>query len=212
MAVTLCTNGHYYNSSKYTQCPSCSILDVRPKIQETAAASGAYSAGGATQPAAAPFIAGGGRAGGGSRGGDRGGTPGLTVSLDQIQTGIDPVVGWLVCIKGPNKGRDYRLRSDRNQIGRAPNMEVCIEGDATVSRENHCQIAYSRRSKVFKLVPGTGKTLVYLNGEDLFASEQLQPFDVIDLGQSTFLFVPLCGDQFDWVSADKPEEGAKSDG
>lgn len=120
--------------------------------------------------------------------------------------GMEPVVGWLVCIKGANKGRDYRLHSDLNKVGRDPNMDVCIEGDETISRENHCQIAFSPRSKTFSVVPGTGRNLIYLNDEDVFSAMKLKAYDRLDLGDSSFLFIPFCSDQFEWESsAVKPE-------
>ena len=43
---------------------------------------------------------------------------GRTVGLIRKRTGLDPVVGWLVCIAGPDKGRDYRIHSERNFLGR----------------------------------------------------------------------------------------------
>ena len=39
---------------------------------------------------------------------------------------VNPVVGWLVCLEGPDRGHDYPLRAGTNAIGRSPSMEVCI--------------------------------------------------------------------------------------
>ncbi|WP_424766536.1 hypothetical protein [Paenibacillus sp. sgz302251] len=40
----------------------------------------------------------------------------------QLQDGgIDPVVGWLVCVEGPHKGNDFRLHSERNLLA-SPNL------------------------------------------------------------------------------------------
>ena len=33
--------------------------------------------------------------------------------------GIDPAVGFLVCVSGPHRGADYKLVAGRNFIGRA---------------------------------------------------------------------------------------------
>ncbi len=51
--------------------------------------------------------------------------------------GIDAVVGWLVCVHGRNRGRDYRIRSENNTVGRSENMDICISGDDLISRERH---------------------------------------------------------------------------
>ena len=138
--------------------------------------------------------------GGGSS--DRGGTPGVVVGIFQKHTGIDPVVGWLVCVKGVNKGRDYRLHSDLNKLGRAPNMDVCIEDDQAISRENHCQIAFSPRSKTYNIVPGDGRNISYLNNQDVLSAMRLQAYDRLDLGESSFIFIPF---EFDWGTSVRRE-------
>ena len=114
------------------------------------------------------------------------------------RTGIDPAVGWLVCVEGTNKGRDYRLHTDLNKLGRAPNMDVCIEGDETISRENHCQIAFSPRNNTFSVIPGDGRNLIYLNGQDVLSAMLLTAYDRLDLGETVLLFLPFCTDRFDW--------------
>jgi hypothetical protein len=191
MAMVQCENRHFYDDSKHTHCPHCPVPGLkdapisRPAIPQTEPAS--------ARGTGAPVR------GGGS--GDRSGMAGVTVGIFQKQTGIDPVVGWLVCVKGTNKGREYRLHSDLNKLGRAPNMDVCIEGDETISRENHCQIAYSSRSKTFSVVPGAGRNLIYLNDKDVLQATKLTAYDRLDLGESSFLFLPFCTDQFDWETS-----------
>jgi hypothetical protein len=129
------------------------------------------------------------------------GAAGVTIGAFSKSSRFDPVVGWLVCIKGINKGRDYRLHSDLNKVGRAPNMDVCIEGDDTVSRENHCQIAFSPRSKAFNVVPGDGRNLIYRNGKDVLTATELQAYDCLDIGEGSFLFIPFCSERFAWDGA-----------
>ena len=200
MAMVQCTNGHLYDNGKHTNCPHCPIPGLRDaKVPGTQAASMDRPGMPTTEPAfpsrgAKPPV----RPAGGY---NRGGAANVTVGIFQKQGGgINPVVGWLVCIKGTNKGRDYRLHSDRNKIGRAPNMDICIEGDETISREDHCQIAFSPRSKTFNLIPGSGRNLIYLNDKDVFAATELAAYDKIDLGESSFMFIPFCGDRFQWDS------------
>ena len=202
MATVQCDNGHHYDDRKHTHCPYCPVpglKDVRipgtqaapmsrPGLAQTEAAR--------SSSAAAPM-----RAGASAERSPRPGMAGVTVGIFQKQMGIDPVVGFLICIKGTNKGRDYRLHSDLNKLGRAPNMDVCIEGDETISRENHCQIAYSSRSKSFSIVPGDGRNLIYLNDKEVLTAMPLKAYDQIDLGESSFLFLPFCTDRFNWETA-----------
>ena len=57
----------------------------------------------------------------------------VTVALVKKESGIDPVCGWLVCISGADIGRDYRIKTERNFVGRSANMDIMINGDAYVS-------------------------------------------------------------------------------
>lgn len=45
---------------------------------------------------------------------------------------VDPVVGWLVCIAGSEKGKDFRIVSERNFLGRGEGMDIGIEGDMNI--------------------------------------------------------------------------------
>src|SRR5262249_23182140 len=131
MAMVQCENKHFYDDSKHTHCPHCPVPGLKDvKIPGTQAAPTKRPAVPQTEAASAPGSAAPVR-GGGS--GERGGAAGVTVGAFLKQQHFEPVVGWLVCIKGPNKGRDYRLHSDVNKLGRAPNMDVCVEGDQTIS-------------------------------------------------------------------------------
>jgi len=121
-----------------------------------------------------------------------------TVAVFQKSTGSDPVVGWLVCTKGPARGRDFRLHSEKNFIGRAPTMDVCIANDESVSREKHAIVSFSPKGDVFKVLPGESRGLVYLNGEEVDAPKLLTKGDKLELGETELLFVPLCGKEFKW--------------
>jgi len=114
--------------------------------------------------------------------------------------GIDSVVGWLVCIAGPDKGRDYRVCSERNTIGRDPSMQICISGDNTISREKHAIISYNPRKNSFLILPGEGRALVYLNDEEVVTPTPLNPYDLIELGHTRLMFIALCGSRFQWDS------------
>ena len=46
--------------------------------------------------------------------------------------------------------------------------------------------------------PGDSNGLVYLNGEAVYLPQPLNAYDVIEMGESTFLFVPFCGEHYMW--------------
>jgi len=128
-----------------------------------------------------------------------------TVSAFFKEKGVDPVVGWLVALSGSAKGSDYSIRTGNNYIGRNPNMDICIRGDATISKENQARISYDARHRKFFFTPGNGKNIVYVNGNAVFATTEIVSYDIIEMGVTKFVFVPFCGENFDWDTVLKDE-------
>ena len=62
-------------------------------------------------------------------------------------------------------------------------------------------ISFDPRRGSFSLAPGDGSALVYCNGQEVLVPVALAPFDRIELGASTLLFVPLVGERFSWEPA-----------
>lgn len=124
---------------------------------------------------------------------------GRTVALIKKSIGIDPVVGWLVCINGEEKGRDYRIHADNNFIGRSERMDICIRGDETISRENHAIISYDTVDKMYYFSPGDGRSIVRYNGKALFQTTELKSHDRIIIGKTELVFVPFCTEAFTWM-------------
>ena len=126
----------------------------------------------------------------------------------QEKMGFDPVVGWLVCTEGPSRGKSYTIRGGINSIGRSDRMDITITGDRTISAENHARLSYSDKNNRFNLLPGDGRNIVYLNGEEVFSPMPLKAYDQIDFGATKLLFIPLCGERFTWT----PEPGEDGHG
>lgn len=120
------------------------------------------------------------------------------VLYTDVPGGIEPVVGWLVCIKGAQQGASFPLIGGRNRIGRAADMDVVLPSDQEISRNTHCVITFDPASEAFYLQSGESRGLTYLNGELLLAPQPLKAHDQIRAGATTLLFVPLCGAQFHW--------------
>ena len=115
--------------------------------------------------------------------------------------GFDPIVGWLVCVSGPNKGKDYRLHSGKNFIGSSKENDVCIENDKTISHFKAASVSYDALNKVFYIQSGDGRNLTYLNNEPVLSFAKLAIYDCITVGSTDLLFVPLCCDKFTWQEA-----------
>lgn len=123
---------------------------------------------------------------------------GRTVGVYRKKSGFEPVVGWLVCIDGPQKGKDYRIYGRINSIGRDERMDICLRGDAAISRENHAKLAYDRKYNAFHIIPSEGANTIYLNGEPVYVPMKLKTDDIIEIGDFKLCFVPFCNENFAW--------------
>ncbi len=106
-------------------------------------------------------------------------------------------VGWLVVVDGVLRGHDFRLLSGQNRIGRNPSMDIALIGDASVTGEDHAKLIFDPLSQHFHLWHDKGRNLTYVNDE-LVDKRVLQAYDRIKIGQTQLLFVPLCGERFQW--------------
>ena len=110
----------------------------------------------------------------------------------------EPVVGWLVCVKGEYLGQSFNLKAGQNFIGRALNMDVPLAKDTSVSRNKHAIITYDPQNRVFFIQPGESNGLTYLNNNLLLAHQPINAYEKIKVGNSELIFVPCCGEQFAW--------------
>lgn len=122
----------------------------------------------------------------------------LSVANKNISSANDPVVGWLVCVKGVHFGESFCIGTGKNSIGRNSDNRIVVWADKTVSRVKHALIVYEPKKKQFYLQPGDSSGLTYLNDEYITESKIMKNHDVIELGESKFVFIPLCGDSFSW--------------
>lgn len=194
MEMKQCPNGHFYDQSRTPECPYCNSASANVNVTRPAWLPNESSQTiGDTVPVNQSFI-------------DhtrplmesQAGDSERTVAVIKKDLGIDPVVGWLVCIEGKEKGRDYRIHADNNYIGRGEKMDICIRGDDTISRENHAVISFDVRNSTYYFSPGEGRSIVHVNDKSVFNTIELSAYDIIELGNTKFVFIPLCGESFKW--------------
>ena len=86
----------------------------------------------------------------------------------------------------------------KNFVGRADDMDIQILGDNKISRRNHCVIVYDEKQGKTVILPGDSNGIVYLNEEAVYVPTPLGEYDVIEMGDSAFLFIEFCGEHFMW--------------
>ena len=192
MNIQLCENGHHFDQSKYAQCPYCNpaFAEVNRTVP--------------LDPSAGSF--------GSTFGNDAGGI-GVTVPLQtasEVTVAIvpesesgkryDPVVGWFVCVDGPDKGMDYRILNGNNSVGRGGAVQIRIQSDSSISKENMATVTYDALTKTFSFSAGDGRNLIRVNSAPLRPNQwcDLKAYDRILLGRTTLMFVPFCGGEFSW--------------
>ena len=167
MAIRQCTRHHFSDDEKYKVCPIC--LSLSSQNHENEDRTVAY-----TTPL--DNVA------------DK--TIGYQALKDDVVA--KPTVGWVVCVKGKNCGRDWRLHEGRNDIGTAVNAEVPIQ---LTGQECGCacSVIYDGKHKEFILVPGE-VSLVYLNGQLLSEPQLLADGDQMCVGEEQLCFQSFCGE------------------
>lgn len=114
------------------------------------------------------------------------------------EDGTRPVCGWLVCIEGTGLGNDYKIHIGKNFISSGAGRDIRIEGDNGGSCGKCAIIVYDTETKKTVILPEDFEGAVYVNEKAVYVPGELQPYDVIRFGKNRFLFVPLCGTNFDW--------------
>jgi hypothetical protein len=188
-----CNEGHFYDETRYPACPYCSTsidggMGSAAKtvaLQRQVPGPGAGEANPtlplrpADQPAASA-------------------APKTVRLMRPSAAAIDPVVGWLVAIEGPETGQDFRLHSEKNFVGRDASMDVSLSRDEAVSRQKHATVVFEPQKQQFWLLPGDESGLVYLNGEAAYVPVRLNPNDILQLGKTKLVLVAFVNEAFSW--------------
>ena len=103
MKLDRCKNGHIYDTSRYSDCPYCKSEGLVSEVNEENI----------------NLV-------------EQMNDDEKTVAYWAKEAKVDPVVGWLVCIEGVDKGKDFKIISERNFVGRSEEINISIQGDSTI--------------------------------------------------------------------------------
>jgi len=117
---------------------------------------------------------------------------------------IDPVVGWLVVVKGPGLGQAVQIGAGMNTLGRGTAARVSLGfGDSSISSDDHARIIYDDDSRAFFIAHGSGKNITKVNGQMVANTLPLENGALVEVTKSTHLrFVAFCSESFDWADVE----------
>ena len=93
-----------------------------------------------------------------------------------------PVTAWLVAISGKRSGRSYVVK---------PGMNLLANTFGKVAT-----ITYESITRKF-IIDGAGAE-IYCNGFRVGSKRELGAYDMIEIENDRYVFVPFCGPNFDW--------------
>ena len=126
------------------------------------------------------------------------GTPAPAAESD-LDFMSDPATGWLVATEGPGKGAVLTVGIGNNGVGRGDGARVTIPfNDKEISRGQSFSVVYDPKHRRYYLLPGSGKTLVYFDEQPVLERLDLKSGMAFQVGQTTFRFIGLCDENFDW--------------
>ena len=110
----------------------------------------------------------------------------------------EPVVGWIVCVKGAYFGESFNLKTGQNMVGRSLKMDIPLARELSISRDRHAVIIYEPRKRKFYVHAGESTGLTYVNDDLVMMPVELKNYDRLQFGDSEFVFCSFCGDAFTW--------------
>lgn len=167
MALVKCKKGHYYDNAKYDDCPMCNSPIT-------------------TEEKTISFFD-------VMKSDDE-----KTISVNMKKNNnTSPVTGWFVCTEGEERGRDFRIHTGRNFIGRGYDNDIVLTGDKEINIKMDCSVIYEPRKNEFIIMNEEGSN-VYVNGQPILNPTVISEQDIIVIGSYTFAFVAYCKGDIRW--------------
>lgn len=117
--------------------------------------------------------------------------------FDQNRQKACCTVGWLVCTKGRDYGKDFSLHAGFNRIGRdAAECDIILK-DECVSAAEHCAVFYDERKNVFYLFPNADY-ISYIDGKPAANIREIKSRQIIRIGDTCLEFAAFCEGDKSW--------------
>jgi len=117
--------------------------------------------------------------------------------FDQNRQKACCTVGWLVCTKGRDYGKDFSLHAGFNRIGRdAAECDIILK-DECISEAEHCAVFYDERKNVFYLFPNADY-ISYIDGKPAANIREIKSRQIIRIGDTCLEFAAFCEGDKSW--------------
>lgn len=104
-----------------------------------------------------------------------------------------PVEGWLVCVSGSLRGKDFSLREEVSSAGSAPGCDIQLAGQ----RAREFLIIFDPKHLEFYVSPENGAE-ISLDGKRIRSPQKITAGSIISAGYLRFEFVPFCRGGHAW--------------
>ena len=192
MELKECGHGHIYDASLYHSCPYCANRNRAINFEQNTGRGNSNSASGygnepdeigKTIPVYSAF----------KRTEKEPQAEDTVHEADKPQSPVrtEPAAGWLVCLSGENRGKNYCLYEQNNYLDVTSASELRIGADGNISSDQ-VRIDYDRKHQDFYLLsPPASIVTAFLNGSYVDMPKKLNRYDVIELDNTKFIFVPF---------------------
>ena len=59
-------------------------------------------------------------------------------------------------------------------------------------------MGYDPKNNRFRVIPASSTNNIYLNDDVIDIPTRLNPYDVLEFGETKLVFIPLCSSRFNW--------------
>lgn len=218
MNLQKCKNGHYYDQDKFVKCPYCVVKkmplkdtlvldgteDGRTQKEESVHDGDNYGNVAMVQASLKDAVAAAmkqkayqERESAAAREQSGGGTEPKFAMNEMMGKNHFLPAGILVVIDGLQKGMIYVLGNGDNYLYTKDN-NLYVKNEITEQIQPQASVLYDMEQNLFVLRLMDPHSDIQIGKMKLTDSVRLVPYDTILIGQDILLFVPICGDQFQW--------------
>ena len=118
------------------------------------------------------------------------------INVEEIKK--PPVAGWIVCLYGKYQGESFTVRVGPNSIGRNPSNSIILNREKEISYNEHAFITYISEKDEFYIIPGEEGSNTFVNGKRVDSPLRIVGNEIIEMGRSKWMLIPLCKNDFKW--------------